>query len=108
MIKKALSIAGMAYLGMSLTACAPERHHQQIYGNERAALNTPIKMYEIQEGDTFNEIAKINGVTATELHEVNPNLEDRSHIEVGAILYIPLEKIVTLEGTPSRKRPISW
>jgi len=94
MIEKILSGIGIAYMGLSLTACTPERHHQQIYGNERAALNTPIKMYEIQEGDTFNELAKINGVTAAELHRVNPNLEDRSHIEVGAIIYIPFKERV--------------
>ena len=104
MIRELAYNIGITCLGLSLTACAPERHHQQIYGNERTALNTPIKMYEIQEGDTFNELAKINGVTAAELHRVNPNLEDRSHIEVGAILYIPLEERVVKNNSKTSSK----
>ena len=95
MIKKALYGIGVAYMSLSLTACEPKRQMQIVYGNERASLGVPIKMYEIQEGDTFNDIAKNNGLTQKRLHEVNPRLEDRSHIEVGAILYIPLENRLT-------------
>jgi hypothetical protein len=104
MVKKALYGMGIVYMGLSLAACAPERRMQVVYGDQRTVLNVPIKMYEIQEGDTFDLIAKSNGITQNALHEINPKLENRNHIEVGAILYIPLENRVITKVDDSHQR----
>ena len=95
MIKKALYGIGVAYMGLSLTACTPKRRFPVVYGDEMTSLGVPIKMYEIQDGDTFNKIAKAYGLSPNELHQVNPKLENREHIETGAVMYIPLERIVS-------------
>ena len=115
MIKEALHGAlytvAAAYLGLSLTACGPDRNRrcQIIYGDTSLNLHdTPYNIYEIQEGDTFFKIAKSNGITSKKLQKFNPGVENPDHIETGGILFIPLEERVVIKGTPSRRRPISW
>ena len=90
MVEKALNGIGMAYLGLSLTACNPER---VVYGNGIIDLNkTSYEMHEIQLGDKFDELARKQGITPERLLGFNPGVEDPNHIEVGGVIFLPLRE----------------